>query len=115
MMNEQEKLLESNALEYYRNGLAAEKRGEYNTSATLFFKAIASLCDLQILQDKGSFPSNHSERFRILERDYSGLYLMIDKDFRLYQNSYRLKLDKNTSEVLKHDVEALFEKLRISF
>ncbi len=114
-MSEQEKLLEINALEYYRNGLLAEKRGEYNTSVTLFFKAVASLCDLQILRDKGSFPTNHSERFRILEKEYPDIYLKIDNDFRLYQNSYRLRLDKNTSEVLKHDVEALFEKLRITF
>ena len=114
-MNEQWKLLESNAQEYYRNGLDAEKRAEYNTSVTLFFKALASLCDLRILRDKGSFPSNHSERFRILEKEYPELYLKIDNDFSLYQNSYRLKLDKHTSEVLKHDVEALFEELRISF
>ncbi|MDP4039158.1 MAG: hypothetical protein Q8P57_01080 [Candidatus Pacearchaeota archaeon] len=114
-MNEQEKLLESNGLEYYRNGLVAEKRGEYNTSVTLFFKAIASLCDLQILRDKGHFPSNHSERFRILERDYPDLYIKIDGDFLLYQRSYRLRLDKPTSEVLKHDVETLFKKLRINF
>ncbi len=114
-MNEQENLLESNALEYYRNGIVAEKRGEYNTSVTLFFKVIATLCDLQILRDKGSFPSNHSQRFRILEKEYPDLYLKIDNDFRLYQTSYRLKMDKNTSGVLKHDVEALFEKLRVNF
>src|SRR3989344_4519467 len=113
-MNEQEKLLESNALEYYRNGLVAEKHSEYNTSVTLFFKAMASLCDLHILRNKGFFPANHSERFRILEKEYSDLYLKIDNDFLLYQSSYRLKMDKNTSEVLKHDVEALFEKLRIN-
>jgi|SRR3989344_6361075 len=114
-MNEQEKLLESNALEYYRNGVVAEKRAEYNTSVTLFFKAMASLCDLQILRDKGFFSSNHSQRFRILEKEYPDLYLKIDNDFRLYQTSYRLKLDKNTSEVIKYDVEALFERLRINF
>jgi len=113
-MNEQEKLLESNAFEYYKNGLGAEKRGEYNTSVTLFFKAMASLRDLNILIDKGFFPANHSDRFRILQREYPDLYLKIDNDFTIYQTSYRLKLDKNTSEVLKHDVEALFEKLRIN-
>ena len=114
-MNEQEKLLESNAFEYYRNGLAAEKRAEYNTSVTLFFKALASLCDLRVLKDKGYFPSNHSERFRILEKEYHDLYLRMDNNFSLYQNSYRLKLDKHTNEVLKHDVEALFKKLGINF
>ncbi len=114
-MNEQEKLLESNSLEYYKNALGAEKREEYNTSVTLFFKAMASLCDLHILRNKGFFPTNHSERFRILQKEYSDLYLKIDNDFILYQNSYRLKLDKSASEVLKHDVESLFKKLRINF
>ncbi len=114
-MGEQEQLLENNAIEYYKNGVDAEKRGEYNTSVTLFFKALASLCDLFILKDKGFFPSNHSERFRILEKDYSDLYFIIDKDFSLYPNSYRLKLNKDISGVLKHDVETLFEKLKINF
>ena len=115
IMEEQKSLLEENSREYYRNGLLAEKRGEFNTSVTLFFKALASLCDLQILKDKGFFPSNHSERFRILEKEYGEFYSLINKDFSIYQNSYRLRLDKNTSEVLKYDVETLFGKLGIDF
>ena|SRR3989344_5705591 len=93
---------------------SAEDRREFNTSVTLFFKAIASLCDLYILKNKGVFPTNHSERFRILQKDFPESYFKIDVDFGIYQNSYRLKLNEETSEVLKHDVEALFEELGIA-
>jgi len=110
---EEEKVLLKNILEFYRNGLDTEKRGDFNSSVTLFFKALAVLGDLYILRKEGKIPNSHSERFRILEEKYHGIYKILDKDFLLYQNSYRIKLDKENSEVIKKDVEQLLELLEV--
>ncbi|OIO41705.1 hypothetical protein COU56_03505 [Candidatus Pacearchaeota archaeon CG10_big_fil_rev_8_21_14_0_10_31_9] len=108
------KTLEDNAREYYYNAVEAEKKKQFNSSVTLFFKALSSLADLYILKNKGFMPSNHTERFRILEEDYSDIYIILDDSFPLYQSSYRNKLKQETSEVLKRNVRRLFEILNIS-
>ena len=83
-----------NAREYHRNALVAENKSEYNTSVTLYFKAISALCDIYIFIKEGKTPSNHTERFRILELKYPEIYKIIDKDFPFYQDSYRQNLQK---------------------
>ena len=72
-MDEKEKILLENFDEYYSLGLEAFKKGKYNTATTLFFKAIAALCDLFILRKEGFVPSSHSNRFRILEEKYTDI------------------------------------------
>jgi len=106
-MNEKEKILIENFEEYYSLGSDAFKKGKHNSATTLFFKAIAALCDLFILKKEGFIPSSHSNRFRILEDGYKEVYDIADKDFPFYQDSYTKKMDKETSELLKEDVEKL--------
>lgn len=108
------KILIGNAKEYFRNGVNAETKEEYNSSVTLFFKAISSLCDLYILIKEEKIPSNHTERFRILETKYPIVYRILDKDFPFYQDSYRAKLNKETSLMLKEDAKQLFRILNIN-
>ena len=114
MDDELRNLLVGNAKEYYKNGMDAEKREEYNSSVTLFFKAISSLCDIYILEKDGRIPSSHSDRFRILETKYPDIYRIIDKDFPFYQDSYRTRLTKEVSVMLKEDVRRLCKILGIS-
>lgn len=102
-----------NAREYHKNALVAENKSEYNTSVTLYFKAISALCDIYIFIKEGKTPSNHTERFRILELKYPEIYKIIDKDFPFYQDSYRAKLTKEVSLMLKNDTKRLFEILGI--
>jgi len=113
MKDELKEILEQNAREYYKNALDAEKKQEYNSAVTLFFKAIASLSDLFVLVKEGKMPSNHNERFRILESKYKEVYNILDKDFPFYQDSYRTRLNKEISEVLKEDAKRLFELLNL--
>ncbi len=111
MHDELKKVLGENTREYYRNALQAEERRQYNTAVTLFFKALSSLCDLYILTREGTMPSSHSERFRILRARYRDVYNLLDKDFPYYQDSYRARLDKEISDMLKDDAKKLCEKL----
>ncbi len=113
-MNEELKqTLKENSLEYYKNALETEKRKEYNSAVTLFFKAISSLADLFILINEKVMPSNHAERFRILQLKYPKIYKLIDKDFPFYQDSYKSKLNKETAEMLNEDAKELFKTLDI--
>ena len=89
-----EKTLVKNIKEFYKNALEIEEKGDFNSSVTLFFKALAVLADLYIYKKEGKIPSSHTERFRILEKKYNNIYTIIDKDFLAYQDSYRTQLNK---------------------
>ncbi len=109
MSEELKKILFKNAQEYYTDAVNTEKSGNYNSSVTLFFKSLASLSDFYILLKEGFTPSNHSERFRILESRYLEIYEMNDEVFSFYQDSYKIKLDKEICEVIRKNVERLFD------
>lgn len=104
-----EEILLQNIKEYFKNAILAKNNKEYNTAVTLFFKTIASLCDLYILKKERILPSNHTQRFRILETKYSEIYKIIDKDFSIYQDSYKAKLDKTLADILEKDVKRISE------
>jgi len=114
MTEELREVLIGNAKEYYHNAIVTERKKEYNSAVTLFFKAISALCDAYVLEKEGAMPSSHTERFRILKLKYPGIYRIIDKDFPFYQDSYRARLDKEVSEMLKEDAKKLFKILNIS-
>lgn len=103
-----------NATEYFKNATEAHNRNEYNTSVTLFFKTLSALSDLNILIHEGKMPTSHSERFRILQQKYQKFYFILDKDFPFYQESYRTKLDKETSLMFEEDARELFRILNIA-
>jgi hypothetical protein len=112
-MDERERILLENFKEYYSLGFEAFVKEKYNSATTLFFKAIAVLCDLFILRKEGFIPSSHSNRFRILEEKYPELYKIIDRDFPFYQDSYTQKMDKESAELLKEDAERIKKILGI--
>lgn len=105
--------LKLNAKEFYDSAIQSENEKKFNVAATLFFKTIAVLTDLFILQKEGKIPSNHSERFRILESKYPEIYNILDKDFPFYQDSYRIRLNKEICGVLKNDAKQLIRILKI--
>ena len=105
-MDEREEILQENYEEYYNLGVEAYKKEKYNSATTLFFKAMVALCDLFIFRKEGHLPSSHTNRFRILEK-YRNLYEIVDRDFPFYQESYTNRMDKDSAELLKDDVEEI--------
>lgn len=103
-MDEREKILKENFDEYFQLGLKAFNEQKYNSATTLFFKAIAALCDLYLLKKEGTVPSSHSDRFRTIEEKYPAIYKILDRDFPFYQDSYTKKMDKESAELLKDDI-----------
>ena len=106
-MSEKEDILLENFKEYYELGKETFQKRKYNTATTLFFKAIAVLCDIHILRMEGQVPSSHAARFRILEERYPSIYKIVDRDFPFYQDSYTKKMGEESARLLKDDAEHL--------
>lgn len=87
------------------------KKRNITQQQTLFFKAIATLCDLYILRKDGIIPSSHTNRFRILEAKHPKVYKIADRDFPFYQDSYTKRMDQETAKLLKEDAETLKKTL----
>ena len=107
-------ILIENSKEYSKNAIKAENDGDYNTPVTLFFKALSALADLYILTKEKIVPSSHASRFRILEEKFQEIYKIMDKDFPFYQDSYKAKLNKEVSNMLKNDANKISQLLKIN-
>ncbi len=112
-MDEKEKILIDNFEEYYGEGKDAFQKGKYNSAATLFFKAMVALFDILVLRHDGFVPNSHGDRFRVLEEKHPDMYRIADIDFSFYQDSYTKKIDKETAQLLKDDIERIRKKVRI--
>ena len=107
-MDEEKELLD-NIKEYVKEAEKSKQDGAYNSATTLYFKAIAVLIDLFILKKEGTTPTNHNERFKILKTKYQELYKILDKDFPIYQRSYRIKLTKEYLKILEDDFKKVIK------
>lgn len=105
-MGKEEQLLD-NITEYLESAKDDKAKGRINSALTLIFKAMSVMTDLFILKEEGYIPSNHSERFRVLETKYPDLYKILDKDFPVYQSSYRIKLTAEHLKVFEDDLKRI--------
>lgn len=110
---ETKELLLENIKEFLKQGRSALDSKAFNSAVTLYFKALAVLSDFYILKDDGFIPKNHTERFRIIKTKNPEIYKILNKDFPIYQQSYRIKLDKEYVEVLRHDIKRIVEILQL--
>lgn len=112
-MTKEEQFLLENIKEFVKEAKEAKINKSYNSSVTPFFKAIAVIADLHILKNEGFIPKNHTERFDILKLKFNQVYQILNKDFPVYQQSYRLKLGKEYTDVLENDLKRLIEITKI--
>lgn len=110
---EQESILLSNISEYFNAALKHKQSKEYNSAVTLFFKAIAALGDLFLLRNEKKIPNSHTKRFLILKNKYQDVYLILDRDFPFYQDSYTNKMNLEETELLENDARELVKKLNL--
>jgi hypothetical protein len=113
MVESEKELLLRNLGEYLKFAESAFREKSYNVAVTLYFKALVSMCDLEILRREGRIPSNHTERFALARKKYQELYDVLDKCFPLYRDSYALRIEKDTAEFIRTEVYGLAERLGI--
>ncbi len=72
--------------------------GDYTSACVLYCKCLFAGLDYLLLTKGYGIPKDHSERFRILERNYPILYSTLDKIFPIYQTTYSTSIDKETCD-----------------
>jgi len=107
MVNED--ILKEGFKEFIEGALDEERKNRFKLAVTAYFKAITQLCDLLILRKKGFSPKNHSERFRILEKEFPLIYKSVDGVFSAYQDTYSSQLTINSCNILKNEVKSIIK------
>ena len=110
---ELEKLLKGNIRGFLNSANIVYKTSDFTSAAILYFKALFSILDIIILRREGKIPKDHSERFRILESKYPSLYLMIDKLYPIYRDTYTSTINKETCEKIKENAERLAKEQKV--
>jgi len=113
VINERELILLGNAKTFLKSAKIIYDTGDFTSASTLYFKALFSILDLIIFRDKGEIPKDHSERFRTLEKDYTSLYVILDKIYPDYRNAYNSKINKQTCDRVKENVERIIKEQKI--
>ncbi|MBU3905025.1 MAG: hypothetical protein KJ906_02675 [Nanoarchaeota archaeon] len=103
-------VLYKNLKEYLSYAREAYNKENYNTAVTLFFKALVTICDIEIFKRTKILPSSHDNRFRTLEARFPYLYRIVDRDFPYYTDSYRITISKRVVDLVKKDVEKLLKE-----
>jgi hypothetical protein len=109
-----EDVLARNLAQYRRWGDKAYDADDLNTAVTLYYKALVAISDMIIYRKTGLVPSNHTERFRLMRREYPELYEVLDRDFAHYRDSYHLEIRREVVEVVRADVERFVGIVHIS-
>jgi hypothetical protein len=103
----EEEILLDNSKTFIGSAKTIYLKKDFTSATILYFKALFSILDLIILKDKGKSPKDHGERFRILERDYPNFYILLDKIYPVYRDTYNVKINKETCDSIKKDVERI--------
>ena len=84
------------------------------TSATiLYFKTWFAIHDFILLEKIGYAPKDHTERFRLLEKEFPEEYVILDAEFNTYRSTYSRIISKETCERIKGIVEDGIIKYKI--
>ncbi|MBI2630002.1 hypothetical protein HYW76_02785 [Candidatus Pacearchaeota archaeon] len=102
-----------NAQEFLESGEDNIKKQRFSPAVSDFFKAIVIFCDYLIYKEIKIIPKNHADRFSLLEKYFSEIYIKISELFKLYTQSYNLRLKIEDAVKLKnyaHELRNLADK-----
>lgn len=104
-----EQSLKDGFKEFLEGGVDEENKGRYKLAVTAYFKAITQISDLIISRKRGFSPSNHTERFRILEREFPLIYVSVDNIFKTYQDTYSIPLSRESCRLVKNEIKNIIK------
>ena len=111
---EQLKELEETFLEEYTSAELLENYAKYKVAIILYSKAVFALIDYILFKKYQVLPKNHTERFRILERRESELYVLLDALWSKYTNTYNKPAAKESISLLKEAIKNISENENIN-
>jgi hypothetical protein len=104
---EQTEELISTFIEEYQGAKAEYESSRYKNSLILFSKALFALCDILIFQKFEKLPKNHSERFRILQENFSPVYGLVGQVWNDYRDSYSKSSNKESIAKIKDAIKKI--------
>ncbi len=90
-----------NAEEFLESGEENLIKKRFNVAVSDFFKAIVILCDYLIYNQIRVMPKNHNQRFSLLETYFNEAYQKVSDFFKIYTQSYNLRLRQKDANKLK--------------
>jgi len=100
-----EQALKDGFKEFFEGGVDEENKERYKLAVIAYFKAITQISDLIILRKKGFSPSNHTERFRLLEKEFPLIYKSVDSIFKTYQDTYSMPISEESCNIVKNEIK----------
>lgn len=88
---------------------------DYTSATILYFKTIFAIHDFILLEKIGYAPKDHTERFRLLEKDFPEDYNLLDTEFNTYRSTYSRLISKDTCERIKKAAEDAINKHKINY
>lgn len=99
-----------NARTFRKSAELVYQAKDYTSATILYFKAFFVALDVVILRKLKKTPKDHSERFRILEKNFPEEYQNLDKYFSIYQSTYSITIDKQICEEIRTYVTSFITK-----
>ena len=101
--------LEETFLELYSSACALLAEEKYKSATILLSKALFSLVDYLIYIEFEKLPKNHSERFRILEKKFPKIYVIVDVIWDKYTDTYTKPSSKESANLLIGSIKEVIE------
>ncbi len=105
--------LKNNISTFLNSAQLVYKTGDFTSATILFFKTAFVAIDYIIYLKKGFTPKDHTERFRIAEKEFPEVYEFLDRYFPIYRDTYSLKIEKSKCDEVKKNVESIIKKYKI--
>ena len=86
---------------------------DYTSATILYFKVLFGVLDFILLKAVGKAPKDHSERFKMLQSYNPNLYEIIDKYFKVYRDTYSTRIDKETCNQVRKNVQRIIQEYKI--
>tara|TARA_Y100000310_G_C20580670_1_gene762798 strand:+ start:376 stop:714 length:339 start_codon:yes stop_codon:yes gene_type:complete len=99
----EEELL-SNIRTFFKSAELVYKSKDYTSATMLYFKTLFVSLDLLIFKKLKYTPKDHTERFRILQKEFIQEYEMLDQYFNVYRSTYSTTIDKQICEEIRNYV-----------
>lgn len=86
---------------------------DYTSATILYFKCLFVILDYVLFKSIRKTPKDHTERFRWLELKFPDLYIIIDKYFHIYGDTYSLKIEKVKCDEVRKNVSRIIKEQKI--
>lgn len=110
-----EQELLKNIKTFFASAELVYKTKDYTSATILYFKCLFVTCDYFLFKKLGKTPKDHTERFRMLQDILPDLYVILDKYFLIYRDTYSLSIEKEKCDEVRRHVTAILAKQKIAF